>query len=614
MSSQVVDRLVMELGLEFGKFRSQAGEAERVNQKLKQSLEGTEQASDDAAAGTKKLGDETEKSGKKAKVSAKSFLEVATSVGRLFGSIMGSRALYVLANGVAKANDQLGFMQQRLGVSAESFTKMGNAAAMLGGDAASMQNAMQDINQSLQELAIMGDSAMLPFLNAMGVAAVDASGKIRDIDDVMLDMADSLSKMDPKQAYAIASAMGLDDGVANALIQGRDAMQEMIDLQGGLYTSTQEEINASRELNKEQAKLSAHWDGLKTMLGNALIPALTKLTQGAQGFVDFLMRNERTVKNIFEGFAYVIGVVAVAALGKALKATIALLAPFGMVAAAILAVGAAFLALYDDYKVWAAGGKSLFDWSLFDNYLKNASVSADSLASAFVRLFTGYNSLDEALDGITKWLTLKGFIDENGVSIGSLAEGFRNLAGDIMDALPILQVFASMVGKLLSGDFSGALSDAAKIPAAALQTVGGLVGAGVEHLGGVIDTAAGIDPESDGSLAGFARVARATVGGWLDTAAGYLPEGMRFTGGGAASGSSPQAGSAAAAVDFSRGASVSPISNSSSTSTRTTDVSVNVGAITVQTSASTLPAITNEALGAALSKGNDSLNQLASGL
>ncbi|MBF6949231.1 hypothetical protein, partial [Acinetobacter baumannii] len=143
-----------------------------------------------------------------------------------------------LATNIAKVNDQLYFMQQRLGQSARSITLMSNAAAALGGDAAAMQNTMKGLNQSIQQLVIMGDASARPFFNALGVGVTDAQGKVRDMNAIMLDMAESFSRMDRRQGYALASAMGIDDDTANALMQGREAMQAMIDAQATLSTST----------------------------------------------------------------------------------------------------------------------------------------------------------------------------------------------------------------------------------------------------------------------------------------------------------------------------------------------------------------------------------------
>ena len=61
-------------------------------------------------------------------------------------------------------------------------------------------------------------------------------------------------------------------GTINTLLQGRDAMQEMVDYHKQMYTSNKQELEASRKLSENQAKLGAHWDSMKLMMGNAIIP------------------------------------------------------------------------------------------------------------------------------------------------------------------------------------------------------------------------------------------------------------------------------------------------------------------------------------------------------
>jgi hypothetical protein len=309
--------------------------------------------------------------------------------------------------------------------------------------------------------------------------------------------------------------MGIDDDTANALMQGREAMQAMIDAQAVMYTSTQEELAASRELRRQQALLGAHWDGIKLMLGNAIVPLLEKVTKEAQRFVDFLLRNERKVKMVFEGIAYAAGALLVVAFGKAALAAVALLAPFAPLIAAVALLSAGFLLLYDDYKTWAEGGKSLFDWEAFQAYIDGTELSVDNLANGFVRLLTGYNSWEEALGAFRKWLELKGFLDNGKLSVDSLAEGFRNLGRDMLESMPVLQAIISAMSKIASGDISGALSDLASIPKAAFKNAAGLLGGAVEHVAGAVDTSMGQDPSKGGTLSGLVRGVRGAVDGFF---------------------------------------------------------------------------------------------------
>ena len=511
MSSVTVDELVMRIEIELDKFRSEAGQAENIEKRLRSALKGTEEASKDAGKGIDKMAD---KVGDSTKAVSKQHQALIAATGRVvafLGALAGSNAIVKFTTAISNANDQLGFMSKRLGMAARDIKGMDTAVAALGGAGASAESTMKSLNQGIQEMVLMGNDSLIPFFSALGVGVVDASGNVRKMNDVLLDMSDSLSKMDPQQAYAIASAMGLDDGMANALIQGRDAMQEMLDMQKKAYVSSKEDIAASRELSKAQAFLSAQWEGLKTMLANALIPVLLKITKVVSGWMDYLARNERTARNFFEGIAIAVTVLLIPALVKAGIAILALVAPILGTAAVVAILAAGFGLLYDDYKTWSEGGKSLFDWSEFDKYIKGTNVSVDSLAKGFARLLTGYDSLTDAQQAFSKWLHEKGIIDENGVSIRGLANAFKQLGKDIFDSVPAMKTMLDLIGAVMDGRWGDAIDLAKKIPGQMAGTLLDASGAVAGHVSGAVDTMLGHDPKEEGTISGATREAY----GWM---------------------------------------------------------------------------------------------------
>ncbi len=511
MSSVTVDELVMRIEIELDKFKSEAGQAESIEKDLRAAIKGTGEASKEAGKEVDKTAAKIGESSKALTKQQQAFMAATARAVAFLGALAASNAIVKFTTAISNANDQLGFMSKRLGMAARDIKGMDAAIAGLGGAGASAENTMKGLNQGIQEMVLMGNDSLIPFFSALGVGVVDASGDVRKMNDVLLDMSDSLSKMDPKQAYAMASAMGLDDGMANALIQGRDAMQEMLDMQKKAYVSSQDEIAASRELSKAQAFLSVQWEGLKTMLANALIPVLLKMTKVVSGWLDYLARNERTVRNFFEGIAIAVGVLLIPALVKAGIAILALVAPILGTAAVVAILAAGFALLYDDYKTWAEGGKSLFDWTAFDKYIKDTNVSVDSLAKGFSRLLTGYDSLSDAQQAFSKWLHDKGIIDENGVSIRGLADAFKQLGKDIFDSVPAMKTMVELISAVMDGRWGDAIDLAKKIPGEMAGTLLDASGAVAGHVTGAVDTMLGHDPEQEGTISSATRDAY----GWM---------------------------------------------------------------------------------------------------
>lgn len=404
--AHIVDAIMVTLGLDTSKYTAQAENAIKTDTRLEKSLDGVEKKGGSVSKNFEGLA-------KAVKGAAKVFASLAAATGII-------RFLQNVAEETRQANEEMLKLQASLGLTAEKINGMRGAGAALGGTAEGMTNSMKGLNKGMNDFVVKGDTSLLPFMNALGVSMVDGQGKLRDVDKVMLDLSDSFSKMNSEQAYALGQDMGFDEGTIAALMQGRDAMKEMSEYHAKMYTSSKEELAASRELSKNQAQLSAHWASMKLMIGNAIIPLLVKLTNFAKAFFEFLQDHQKTVKNVFEAMAFVLGAVLIPLFGKALIAALAFMAPFLPFIAVVGGIAAAFALLYDDYKVWAEGGQSLFDWGKFSDLIDGAKLSVESLT-----------------------------------------KGFGELADKVMaEVIPTLKGYASIIQKLFSGDFAGASAEA----------------------------------------------------------------------------------------------------------------------------------------------------------
>lgn len=504
----VIDTLFLELGIDSGKFGTQAKEAESRLDRMSASFGRAEKSAAKSSKGLEKQAAQSAKSTKQAKSLTQAVGSLAKGFAAFTALVMGSNALDKMIREGAQANVELDNLSRNIGISRSKLQAWGGMAEMAGGSAEGMKGSLAGLSMGITRLTTMGDTSMVPFFNAFGVALLNADGKARDLDSIMLDLADRFAKMDRVQAYNLAKSMGLDDGTINTLMLGRAEMEKMLEMQRNLYRSGEKEIQVSRELTQARGYLNAQWDSLKAMLADALAPVLLKIIKMVSGFVDYLMKHENSMKHVFEGLAFVLGAVLIPVFIAATASLLAFIAPFAPFILTVGALGAAFLLLYDDYKTWAEGGKSLLDWKLFDNYIKTSKISTDSLGSAFVYLLTGYTSWADAANGLLDWLKLKGFIDENGLSIKSLKEGFHNLYLEIKNYLmPYFEALSDTFTAMMNGDWEGMKKGMGRMVKEAGNVVTDVVGWGVEHAAGVIDTATGHDPNAEGSLQSQAKSA-----------------------------------------------------------------------------------------------------------
>ena len=434
MTTNIVEQMLVELMLDTSKFAAQADKAEKKNQALEKSLDKTEKASKQAGKANEELAKKYHSSIEQTAKFGQAIAKVTKELTGFFAVIIGSTGLFKLANDAAHANMEVSKLSGQLGMATASITDWQNAAGAFGGSAQGMTASLTGIKQAMNGLVMFGDASMLPYFNALGVSVVDNAGKVRKLDDVMLDLADSFQKMPKEQAYTIGKKMGFDDGTINALISGRKELQEILDIQKRMYHSDGEAIARSRELTKQQAILSAHWQSMKQLVGDALTPILLTLIKVVNSFFEFLQRHEKVIKAVFQTAAIVIGMLLIPTLLSAGRALLAFIAPFtplirlmgalgiaiNPVIAAVTALAGAFVLLYDDYDTWAKGGKSLFDWGAFSAGIKDSKMSVDTLRAAF----------------------------------GNLVDAVKN------NTIPTLKGYAEILGKLVRGDFTGAAKQA----------------------------------------------------------------------------------------------------------------------------------------------------------
>jgi hypothetical protein len=140
--------------------------------------------------------------------------------------------------------------------------------------------------------------------------------------------------------------------------------------------------------------------------------------------------------------------------------------PLGMLLAGLVAI----LALFDDFKTWQEGGKSLFDWSSFvpvieavTKYLtsmwgtiKNISLAVYELISAFTKLFT---------------LDIAGFWAALGRSGDRIVDVFKNLLGQIKGVWSVLSSVGSWGAQLL-GNGNAAANIQGAVGGSAVSPVG----------------------------------------------------------------------------------------------------------------------------------------------
>lgn len=402
LMATIIDALIVTLKLDNTGFKEETRKSTAESERLSASLDNVNESSTDLTVTIKNQADETKKAKEKTEDFTRSINNGVKALTAFLGTIMVSSGLAKLITDVNQANDKLNFLSKNLGMNATEVKKWQNMAEMAGGTADSMTASLSNLSKSLWDLVTIGDASVLPYFNALNVGVVDSTGNIRNLDDILLDVSDSLSKMSRPQAYNIAKNMGFDEGTINTLLQGRDAMERQLAAQKDIVISSKEELAISRKLNEQNALVSKQWEGLKTLIANYLTPYFLKLSERLTAWLDYLNRNRDGAILIFKGIATIIGLTLIPLALKAAMAFAGMFAPLLTGVGIIALLGTAIFGLFNDYEVWKRGGKSMFDWSEWSESIEAVLKWLDQVSKWFKDTKIGKWFTDQA-GNLNKW-------------------------------------------------------------------------------------------------------------------------------------------------------------------------------------------------------------------
>lgn len=253
----IIDSLLVTLGLDSKKFNQGVAQVDK---------------------GLKATGKEAEATGKKlegaGKQGAAGFNEATDGLSKFLAKLGGLYVLKKVVIDTVQTNAELYRFSRNLKESARDISAFGNAVEITGGDARAFQGTLSMLSRSQTELQMTGQSGLLPYFSRFNVAMMDVNGNARKGTDILLDFADRMAGMDRTTAFNTMQAMGVDAGTANAMLEGRQGLQKLIDAQKehGAVTDKQAERAEASRRSLTESKITAN--ALKNELVDGLNPAL----------------------------------------------------------------------------------------------------------------------------------------------------------------------------------------------------------------------------------------------------------------------------------------------------------------------------------------------------
>lgn len=207
----------------------------------------------------------------------------------LFGAAGGGA--FALGTEAATAAAEASKFSSMVGLGTTNWQEYAGAARMAGMEADELASLML----TLQERAVNaanGEEGDIEMLKLMGISAKNARGELKNADTLLLELADRVKAMrdagEMGKAAGIMNQLGGEEGarLLDLLRNGREGLlamrKEAREL--GLVLS-EDDVQAGKEFNFSLARVSATFRGLGLTLGKTFLPALTKLLDKFQAWL-----------------------------------------------------------------------------------------------------------------------------------------------------------------------------------------------------------------------------------------------------------------------------------------------------------------------------------------
>lgn len=279
------------------------------------------------------------------KLGALAKLGAVTSVGFVMSQVKNLTAVA----------DDLGKIADRIGADVPKLQSWATASKLAGGSVEAFYGTAERLGSELQRIAVTGKSRLLPFFESMGVATLDATGKARDVFDVLTDVAGAVEGMDRQTSAGILKRLQLDEGTIGLLQMGKKGMQDLIRYERELGVFQKEDTVIAANYNDAMDRLTRTMNMSFLPVMRLFAPVLTEAAKAMTSAFAFIQKHSLAFEIALAGIALVIGALVLPYLWSLFVAIMT--NPITWIIAAIVGL----ILILEDLYVYAKGGKSQFE-------------------------------------------------------------------------------------------------------------------------------------------------------------------------------------------------------------------------------------------------------------
>lgn len=251
--------------------------------------------------------------------------------------------------------DDLGKIADRIGADVPKLQSWATASKLAGGSVEAFYGTAERLGSELQRIAVTGKSRLLPFFESMGVATLDATGKARDVFDVLTDVAGAVEGMDRQTSAGILKRLQLDEGTIGLLQMGKKGMQDLIRYERELGVFQKEDTVIAANYNDAMDRLTRTMNMSFLPVMRLFAPVLTEAAKAMTSAFAFIQKHSLAFEIALAGIALVVGALVLPSLWSLFVAIMT--NPITWIIAAIVGL----ILILEDLYVYAKGGKSQFE-------------------------------------------------------------------------------------------------------------------------------------------------------------------------------------------------------------------------------------------------------------
>lgn len=218
-------------------------------------------------------------------------------------SVAAAGAVYGLVHTFADAGDEIAVVSSRLGLTTKSFQELAFAANQVNIPQEQFVGGLTKLSKGIGEAAAGTGEALIGF-NALGISVRDNQGKLRNLDDILPEVADKLGEIKNQNLRnAIAMKLfGREGAKLNELFnegsEGLAKFRAEANRVGAVMTP--EQIKSAQEFDNGMKSVMSTLLSVRNVIGAALAPVLVDLGRKLQ---DFILSHQKEIKAFASAFA-----------------------------------------------------------------------------------------------------------------------------------------------------------------------------------------------------------------------------------------------------------------------------------------------------------------------